>query len=191
MESPVRRFLPPVLSALAAGLTVAGTFLPLLHLEQPTGAPSEVITWVIGAWRTRFRFPGQDEVDSPSSPVGAPLLLGAAILLVAAVLGIRKRGRAAGLTTLGGAAFLLGAVCTAGVQAATRLFEDDPVEAETTLGAGLWLLIAAVLVAAAAAALSFRASGGTPDWADPTVAYADTETPPSGVVITVLPPERD
>lgn len=190
MESPVRRFLPPVLTALAVVLSATGTFLPLFHSEQLIGGPSEVITSVMDAWRIRFRFPGQDEIDSPSSPVGIPLLLASAILLVAVVLGIRKPGPAASRTTLGGAAFLLGAVCTAAMLGAGRLSGSDALGANTTTGAGMWLLIAAGLLAAAAAALTFRASGA-PEWADPAAAYADTETPPSGVSITVLPPERD
>jgi hypothetical protein len=197
---PVRRglaFLVPALAVLAAVLTVAGTFLPLFRSEEPFGSGgADVIRSAIGAWSTQYQFPAQNEINSASAPVGLPLLVASAVLLAAAVLGIRQAvtrrpGPAADRTTLAGAAFHLGAVGTVGMLG-TRLSDAGRIRVEVTLGIGLWLLIAAALAAALAAVLSLRErAGGRPEWADPDVAFADTTTPPSGVAITVLPPERD
>ncbi|MEV6645209.1 hypothetical protein [Amycolatopsis sp. NPDC051371] len=191
-------FLTPALVTVALALTVFGTFLPFFTTEQPLGLePSGVARTIQRAWRIDFSFPGQGELSSPSVPLGFPLLLASAILLAAAVLGTRQAvtGRpsaAARRTTLAGAAFLAGAVCTIGMQGARNLFYDGAPQLQTTAMAGMWVLVAAVLAAAAATALSHRRfAEGRPEWADPAVAFADTTTPPSGVVITVLPPEDD
>lgn len=196
---PVRLGLfAPVFTALAFTLTVLGTFLPFFRTDQAMGLePSGIARTTLRAWRVDFTFPGQGELSSPAVPLGFPLLLASALLLVAGVLGIRQsvtgRPSAAGRrTTLAGAAFLAGVVCTIGVQGARKLFDDSPPEVETTPLAGMWVLLAAVLAAAAAAVLSHRRfTAGRPEWADPEVAFADTTTPPSGVAITVLPAEDD
>ncbi|WIY03755.1 hypothetical protein QRX60_07845 [Amycolatopsis mongoliensis] len=200
-EPPARRggaFLTPALVALALALTVAGTFLPFFRTDQLVGwETAGVARSVVGAWRVDFTFPGQPETSSPSAPLGLPLVLASAILLAALVLGVRQAatrhpGAAASRTAFGGAAFLAGAVCTIGMQGARRLLDDGPALTKTTILAGMWLLMAAVLVAVAAAVLSLRRpAAGRPEWADPAVAFADTTTPPSGVAITVLPPDDD
>ncbi|MCR6485229.1 hypothetical protein M8542_20585 [Amycolatopsis sp. OK19-0408] len=186
------------LAGLALALTIAGTFLPFFRIEQAMGAGSgESMHNVLRAWRIDYAFPGQPEQTSPGPPLGLPLVLASVLLLAALVLTVRQAatGRplaAARRTTLVAAAFLAGAVCTIAVQGAGNLFEDGAPLTVTTVLAGLWLLFAAVLVAAGAAALTHRAAAASrPEWADPTVAYADTTTPPSGVAITVLPPEDD
>ncbi|WP_410574177.1 hypothetical protein [Amycolatopsis sp. cmx-4-61] len=180
MESPARRFSVPALAALAALLTITGSFLPLFRSDQPFGSgTTETVRAVTGAWRSSYRFPGQDELTAPAAPVGVPLLVASAILLAAAIVGIRK---AASRTTLTGTAFLLGTVSTVAMLAANLLLGRR--DARLTLEPGMWLLLAGAVVAVVAAVRSAR-SPGPP--AHP--AYADTETPPSGVVITVLPPE--
>ncbi|GAB3137105.1 hypothetical protein GCM10027258_12090 [Amycolatopsis stemonae] len=186
------------LVVLALALTVLGTFLPLYRTEQPLGVENDgVARSVVRAWRIDFTFPGSGEIASPSAPLGAPLLLAGALFLVALVLGIRQAvtghaGAAARRATLVAAAFLAGTVCTIGVQGARSLVDDHLPRTQTTLLAGLWVLIAAVAVAAAAAVLAHRTpAAGRPEWADPEAAFADTATPPSGVSITVLPPADD
>lgn len=109
-------------------------------------------------------------MTSPSTRLGVPLLLASAILLAAAVLGAATR-RPARRTT----------------QGIRSLFENSGLRVSTTPLAGTWVLLAAVAVAAGAALSQW----GAREWADPEAAYADTPTPPSGVVITVLPPEAD
>lgn len=195
------RFLQPArrsgftvaLVVLALGLTIAGTFLPFIRTEQAVGTgPGESMYTIAGAWRIDYAFPGQAEQTSPSAPLGLPLLLASALLLAALVLTLRPAGPAARRTTLVAAAFLAGAVCTIGVQGAGHLFDNGRSETVTTIQAGLWVLLAAALSAAGAAVLSHRTPAASrPEWADPTVAFTDTTTPPSGVAITVLPPEDD
>jgi hypothetical protein len=198
---PARRgmaFLAPAFVVLAVVLTVAGAFLPLFRTTEPFGyGEPGIIRSVRGAWRIAYTFPGRDEVSSPSAPIGIPLLLAGAILLAAAALGIgqavtRRLGPVVSRTTLVGAAFLLGAVCTVGMLGAPPLSGSGRSRVEISAAIGMWLLVAAALAAAVAAVLSLRVpAAGRADWADPDVAYADTTTPPSGVAITVLPPERD
>ncbi|WP_284745396.1 hypothetical protein [Amycolatopsis sp. RTGN1] len=191
-------FLAPVLVVLSLALTVFGTFLPFFRTEQSLGMePSGVARTTLRAWRIDFSFPGEGELSAPSVPLGFPLLLASAILLAAAVLGIRQAAThrpsaAARRTTLAGAAFLAGAVGTIGMQGARGVFDVSSTQVTTTALAGMWVLVAAVLAAVAAALLNHRRlAEGRPEWADPAVAFADTRTPPSGVVITVLPPEDD
>lgn len=192
---PARRFLAPVLTALTLALTVAGAFLPFYRTDQPAGigSPGTVRT-VVGPWGLRFTFPGQDEISSPSAPSGVSLLLASAILLAALVLAsrqaaTRRPSAATTRTALVAAAFLAGVVCTIVLQSTRGLFEEARVPTETTLLAGTWVLIAAVPIAAAGAIALFGRR--RPEWADPAAAFADTTTPPSGVAITVLPPEDD
>ncbi len=188
----MRAFVAPGLVVGATALTVVGTFLPFFRTEQSVGLePSGIAQTTLRAWRIDFSFPGQGEISSPSAPLGVPLLLAAAILVAAAILGAVTR-KPARRTTLVGAAFLAGAVCTVAVQGMRGLVDDGRPQVSTTPLAGTWVLLAAVVVAAGAAVLSNAGRlAATPGWADPEAAYADTPTPPSGVVITVLPPEDD
>ncbi|MDX3188522.1 hypothetical protein PV458_08970 [Streptomyces sp. MN03-5084-2B] len=192
MGFAVRRFLAPVLVALVAVLTITGSFLPLFVTEQPVGNGTEMMRSVIGAWRYWYSFPGQDELSSPSTPYGIPLLGAGALLLLAAVLGFRRAGPTASRATLVAAAFQLGTVCVVAMQGVIVGRGERP-SPEVTLGTGMWLLVTGAVLAAVVTAMSFRGPGSPdrPGWADPDAAYADTETPPSGVVITVLPPERE
>lgn len=191
MGIAARRFLVPALATLVAALTIAGSVLPLLIREQPTGSGTETMRSVQGAWWYWYTFPGQGELSSPSTPYGIPLLAAVALLLLAAVLGVRRPGPAASRTTLVATVFQLATVCTVAMLGVP--VGRDRFELEVTLGAGMWLLMAGAVPAAVAAAMSFRQPGSPngPDWANPDAAYADTDTPPSGVVITVLPPERE
>jgi len=70
----------------------------------------------------------------------------------------------------------------------------EEVGLEVSTGLGMWLLTLATVLAAGAAVLAHLPAlrhPRNPGWADPAVAYADTPTPPSGVAITVLPPEDE
>ncbi|MEU0531785.1 hypothetical protein [Amycolatopsis tolypomycina] len=189
MKTHARRFAVPALATLAGALTIIGSFLPLFVRDEPFGFGTEKVHSVIGAWRYWYSFPGQEEQSSPYTPFGIPLLPAGALLLLAAVLGSRRAGPK---TTVVAAAFQLGTVGTVAMQGVT-VGNPSSARAEITYGTGMWLLIAGTALAAAATALSWRtpASPDNPDWANPDAAYADTDTPPSGVVITVLPPERD
>ncbi|WP_439376511.1 hypothetical protein [Amycolatopsis lexingtonensis] len=188
----VLRFLPPALTLLAALLTVAGTLLPLfrvqehLNLRQRSFETRLAITQT--AWGTTIEIPGQEVTDRAGAPLGVPLVL-AAILLFAAVFVAFSRP-ARGRWFIGGAAvFTAGVVSTVAMSRFELSALVGPVDLEVVTAAGMWLLFLATAVAVAAAVVA-HLTLRTRDWADPAVAYADTPTPPSGVAITVLPPEE-
>jgi hypothetical protein len=197
--APARfRFLAPLLAAVAAVLAAGGCFLPLFHIEQRAGRAEGLsrfgITVVETAWRTRYEIAGQDAVDQPGSPVGIPLVAAIIVLAAAALLASSRPGSAlARRLVAAGAVFTAGVVATIGTSGlGWSARADRDTELEVTTAAGMWLLLAAAVVAAAAAVVAYvpglrRTSGG---WADPALAYADTPTPPSGVAITLLPPEE-
>jgi hypothetical protein len=198
-QRSLRDFLPIVLVTLAAVATFAAGFLPLFSTEQMLGSEDDargVLRYTQTGWSTVFGFPGDEVGSQPSEPLGVALLAAAAALLVALVFVIRQvvtgRGSAAARgVTLGGAAFLAGVVLATAMAGIPAPVDSGRIRFETSLQAGMWLLFLAVVAAAAAAVLGHLASPGTrPGWADPGAAYADTPTPPSGVAITVLPPEE-
>jgi hypothetical protein len=194
----VLRFLPAALVALAALLAGLGSFLPLFlvrqHLGQGglIGAPD--VTAVQTAWGVSYQYPGQETTDVSSSPMGIPLLVAVALLTVAAFFAAARPGRV--LTralVVAGAAFTAGAVATIAMNG-VGWSATEQIELDVTIAPGLWLLIGAILlavVAAVVAHLALRPAGGPAGWADPAAAFADTPTPPSGVAITVLPPDDE
>jgi hypothetical protein len=137
-----------------------------------------------------MELPGQAPVDQAGSPVGVPVLIAVVVLVVAALAGFSRAGRGAGRWLIaGGAVFTAGVVATVGMSGIGLSAVGDGLDLEVTIAPGMWLLIAGALLAAAAAVvahLPFRKP-----WADPALAYADTPTPPSGVAITVLPPDDE
>jgi hypothetical protein len=193
----LRDFLPIALITLAAVATFAAGFLPLFRTAQMLGDDDDrgVLRYTQTGWSTYFGFGGEDGGSQPSEPLGVALLAAAVVLLVALVFVIRqvvtaRASAAARGVTLSGAAFLAGVVLATAMAGIPAPVDSGRVRFETSLQAGMWLLFLAVVAAAAAAVLDYLASPGTrPDWADPGTAYADTPTPPSGVAITVLPPE--
>jgi hypothetical protein len=202
-----RRFIAPVLAALAAALTLIGGFLPLFEIRPESvrgllASGNEGALLAVTGWRTRLYLPGQEVQDEPSAPLGAPLLLAAAVFLAAAVAGViyasrLSEGVLARWLTLSGAVFLPGVVFTIGMVGLGTSVRDDSSATTTAIGSGMWLLILATLIAVAAVVIgALRTREPAPAWADPAVAFADTATPPSGipvqtaeVAITLLPPE--
>jgi len=195
----MRDFLPVVLVTLAAVATFAAGFLPLFSTEQTLGSEDDargVLRYTQSGWSTVFGFPGDDVGSQPSEPLGVALLAAAAVLLVALVFVIRQvvTGRASAAArgvTLGATTFLAGVVLATTMAGIPAPVDSGRVRFETSLQAGMWLLFLAVVAAAAATVLGYLVSPDTrPDWADPGAAYADTPTPPSGVAISMLPPEE-
>ncbi len=194
--SPLLRFVPPVLAVIAAVMTALGSFLPLFRIRQQIGSGQQfldnpmIVTET--AWGSSFEIPGQEVTDQTGSPVGIPLLI-AVVLLVAAALTVfpRTSHRLGRWLIAAGAVFTAGVVTTVGMNGIGWSSIADGGELEVATAPGMWLLIAGTVAAAAAAALAYLPVRGrfAGDWADPAVAYADTPTPPSGVAITVLPPE--
>jgi len=101
--------------------------------------------------------------------------------------------RDAGALVSASAVFTAGVVITVGMSR----FEWSALvgigELEAGNAVGMWLLILATVLAAAAGVVAYLPGWkrATEDWADPSIAYTDTPTPPSGVAITVLPPDAE
>ncbi|WP_309235290.1 hypothetical protein [Amycolatopsis sp. SID8362] len=188
----VLRFLPPVLALLAALLTVAGTLLPLFRVQEQLNIRQRAFETRLAitqtAWGTSIEIPGQDATERAGAPLGVPLVLAAVLLLAAAFVAFSRPVR--GRWLIGGAAvFTAGVVSTVAMNRFELSALVGDVDLEVVTGAGMWLLALGTAVAVAAAVVAHLALRKR-DWADPAVAYADTPTPPSGVAITVLPPEE-
>ncbi|WP_331660546.1 hypothetical protein [Amycolatopsis sp.] len=192
--SGLLRLVPPLLAAAAALMAALGVFLPLFRVEQRMGRGQRFfqapLTVTETAWGTRTELPGQEAIDQGGPPVGIPLIAAVVLLVVAAVLAFSRPDRPLGRWLLAaGAFFTAGVVFTVGMSGLGWSAIADAAEFEVSTAAGMWLLIGATVLAAAAAvvaALLVKNRG----WADPALAYSDTPTPPSGVAITVLPPDE-
>jgi hypothetical protein len=171
----------------AAGLTVAGSFLPLFVSTTRLGYPLSVLKVTVTGWGLRATANGLPDraPDVAVAVNGVPLILAAALLLLAMV----KRGAA-----LAGAGFLAGAVLTIWVQESTwpDMFRPTGILAtmpnmtiDLAVGSGLHVLAAAVLVAGVAALLAVRPAGaGERDERE------EPETPPMGVPVVVRLPDE-
>ncbi|MDT7796958.1 MAG: hypothetical protein QOI78_391 [Actinomycetota bacterium] len=179
-----------------------GLVLPLFRAvhtfsQMQAGALAVITT---SAWSTRFQITTDDALDRPGAPFGIPIIVTMVLLVAAAGLLIARRRPGAWLGQLG-TVFAAGVVLTIEMYGLGQGASEQTDRVDLTTELGMWLLIGGTLVAAAAAVVAHRATvAGAEDWANPAVAYADTETPPSGfampgapapgeVAITVLPPD--
>jgi hypothetical protein len=191
------RFGPPVLTAFAALLAVGGLFLPLFQVVQELnfrqGFLDARLTVVQTVWGTRVEVSEQQGIERAGAPVGILVIVGI-IVLAAAASSRPGRGLTRWLLSTG-AVFMAGVVATIWMgRFDLEAMAGDETKLKVTTGPGMWLLIVAIVLAAGAAVLAhlpLRAAAGSPGWADPALAYADTPTPPSGVAITVLPPDEE
>ncbi|MCR6485228.1 hypothetical protein M8542_20580 [Amycolatopsis sp. OK19-0408] len=188
--------LPALLASLAALLTVGGLFLPLFRLQQQIGVRQRFLdarlTVSQTAWGIQFDFPGQEIDDRPAAPVGIPLVVAVLLLAVAALTAFSRPDRALSRWLVGaGAVFATGVVATVGmIGLEFDAIAEPDADTEVGVGLGMWLLVLAVLAAVAAAVVAYLPRWRSAEWADPELAYRDTPTPPTGVAITVLPPEE-
>jgi hypothetical protein len=179
-----------------------GLVLPLFRAvhtfsQMQAGALAVITT---SAWSTRFQITTDDALDRPGAPFGIPIIVTMVLLVAAAGLLIARRRPGAWLGQLG-TVFAAGVVLTIEMYGLGQGASEQTDRVDLTTELGMWLLIGGTLVAAAAAVVAHRATAAAAeDWANPAVAYADTETPPSGfampgapapgeVAITVLPPD--
>ncbi len=197
-----RALLAPGLYALATVLLAGGLFLPLFRaVHTISGVRAGTLAVITtSAWSTQFQVTTDETLDRPGAPFGVPIIVTAILLAAAAGLLVARRRLGAWLGRVG-AVFAAGVVLTIEMVGLGQGANDQFDRIDLTTGLGMWLLIGGTLVAAAAAVLTHRADGHRgADWADPAVAYADTDTPPSGfampavqasdgVSITVLPPD--
>ncbi|WP_348954106.1 hypothetical protein [Amycolatopsis melonis] len=186
------RFAPPALHLLAALLTVGGLLLPLFQVEDRLRQFVDghlVVTET--AWGVTMQVPGQEAVERAGVPFGIPLVAAVVLLVVAAVAALSRPGRELGRWLVGASAvFTAGVVFTVGMNRFELTFAGDTDGLDTVTAAGMWLLIVATVLAAVAAVVAYLPFR-RPGWSDPSLAYADTPTPPSGVAITVLPPDDE
>ncbi|MEU4520737.1 hypothetical protein AB0F52_18800 [Amycolatopsis sp. NPDC024027] len=190
------RFAPPVLAVVAAVMTLLGAFLPLFRIREHFGAGQQYLDAQMliteTAWGHTIEVPGQELTDQAGAPVGVPLLFAVVVLVAAALLTFSRPGHRLGRWLIAaGAVFAAGVVSTAGTSGIGWSARSSEVEVTVATGPGLWLLIGGTVVAAAAAVVAYLPWRQPPGWADPALAYADTPTPPSGVAITVLPPDDE
>lgn len=180
-----RRWLLVSCCLLAAGLTVAGSFLPLFVSTTRLGYPLSVLKVSVTGWGVQATANGLPDraPDIAVAVNGVPLVLAAALLLIAIV----KRWAA-----VAGAGFLAGAVLTIWVQESTwpkvfrpagNLFTMPNLTIDLAVGSGLHVLVAAVLVAGVAALLAVRPASVARERQEP-------ETPPLGVPVVVRLPDE-
>jgi hypothetical protein len=182
--------------AVAALLVLGAVFLPLFQVEQHVTAQQTFFTpklvFTETAWSSRVSAEGNESVEQPAAPVGIPVVIAVALLAAAAVFGFSRTSRVGHRLTAAGTSFAAGTALTIGMSGFGWSSGFGREGLDVSLGLGLWLLIAGVVAGVAATVagyLPIRAPDG--DWADPTLAYADTPTPPSGIAVTVLPPEPE
>ncbi|HEV8558042.1 MAG TPA: hypothetical protein VGR06_16820 [Actinophytocola sp.] len=179
-----RRWLVVACCVVAAGLTVAGSFLPLFVSTTRLGYPLSVLKVIVTGWGVQATANGLPDraPDIEVAVNGVPLVLAAALLLLAVV----KRGAA-----LAGAGFLAGTVLTIWVQESTwpEVFRPAGIlvtmpnlAIDLAVGSGFHVLVAAVLVAGLAALLALRPAVA-PEREEP-------DTPPLGVPVVVRLPDE-
>lgn len=190
-----RRLVAAGLVALALVLTLVGCFFPFFSTEHRLDfdrSDKFVIVVVQGAWETVINQPGGRSLTTSTSPVGIPLLIAAAILLVATIVSaraafFRRPGNLDRWLVTIGVVFLAGVVFTVTMLGFGNQL-GEPTDSATTLSAGIWALFAAVVAAAGAAVMSHRVEEAEISVSgDP--GLADMPTPKDGISIAVLPPE--
>ncbi|WP_245804872.1 hypothetical protein [Amycolatopsis australiensis] len=182
---------------MAALMAVGGCFLPLFRLQPNPHAPriffGDRLTVTETAWATHTEVPGQ-VIDQAAAPVGIPVVLAVVVLAAAAFAGFSRPGRGlARWLVSAGAFFTAGVVVTIGMSGVGWGALSGGIDLEVVTATGMWLLIGAAVLAAAAAVLAHLPAWwhAGDNWSDPALAYADTPTPPDGVAITVLPPDDE
>ncbi|GAA0264317.1 hypothetical protein GCM10010492_76690 [Saccharothrix mutabilis subsp. mutabilis] len=174
-----------------AGVTAAvATFLPLYSVGTSLGG-ADRFGFTTTGWATTSEPAGLARLGG-SVQYGVPLVIAAVLLLVAAALAFlrepqRQAARYAAVVATG---LLAGSVWTTAMVVAVWL--TPPVEdARTTLeyktGAGLWSLVAAVLVAVVGTVFLLRRGVPEPEGAVVHAVVDDTDTPPMGIQVAVLP----
>ncbi|MFL6125809.1 hypothetical protein [Actinophytocola sp.] len=210
------RIVAAVLCFVALVLVVASVFLPLYSGEVSFGGglsgSDNSVEITYSPWSVEFSptEPGADLVDVPH--VGYPLVF-AAVFLAGAVCACwyaatpsagRSAGRAAGVLTVAGIAFLIGAtwtiatLVTNGVEYFITLGSlGQGVESDGHYLAGYWLLLTAALLGFAGAVLSLLPARRQAFWPGPQQVDPYQATPPYGIaaasagraVAYALPPE--
>jgi hypothetical protein len=189
-----RRVLGAVLLAVAAAVAVVGTFLPLSFVGREFAG--ERIGYTTTGWDV-IAEPVELLDRGSSAQYGAPITVSAVLLLVAAALvALPEHQRlVARYTAVASSALLAGSVWTTVTVVGASLLDElgAPDRIDFDLGAGVWLLIASVLVAVVGTVLLHARPASRPD--GPLVrrvdggdySGSDTATPPYGIPVAVVP----
>jgi hypothetical protein len=194
-----------LLSFGASLLTLLGSFMALLTGEFRVQGESR-LSVTVTSWEMQSVNAGGlsgPAADAPVPMTGAPLMFAAAVLLASALIGLFAAAspgsagvvRLSGIISAVGAAVLLGTVWTIGMEelywkksfeSAAGGGEDPDFTISFDTGTGLWLLVGAVVLAVAAAVLSWLAERATrPVWV-----REEPDTPRFGVPVVVRLPDE-
>ncbi|XVV01770.1 hypothetical protein ACQPW3_30880 [Actinosynnema sp. CA-248983] len=174
-----------------AGATAAvATFLPLCFVGTELGGGTR-FGFTMTSWAITSEPAGLSWLGG-SAQYGVPIVIAAVLLLVAVALAFlpepqRQAGR---YTAVAATGLLAGSVWTTAMAVVAWL--TPPVEDERTSmgyepGPGLWVLPASVLVAVVGTVLLLRRGVTVPEGAVVHVVVDDTDTPPMGIQVAVLP----
>lgn len=177
-----------LLCAAAAVLTLVGSFQTAFSISYEFPAAGAGGGFAITSWGMREEEDLQvfGEIGDFVATTGVPLTMAAALLLAAAVLGIRAANARVTRAALVGAAFLAGVVGAFGMQLIAwqdvwtkTLPRATGLTVDTSVGPGFWLPVAAVVLAVVAVMLTGRAGP-----------REEPDTPVLGIpVVTRLPDE--
>lgn len=183
------------LCLVAAVLTMVGSFQDLAMTRQSAGGNRELISRVT-VWDMTIvsNLTSQPQDSVPVN--GAPLLVAVVLLLAAAFLRLPvawRFHRLGGVVTVGAAAFLTAIVGVVSLQALwwLNIFEPDvlddrgvvPTVVQSGIGAGVWTLAAAAVLALAATVLTWRRPR-------PGAERVEPDTPRLGTPIVVRLPDE-
>ncbi|GAA1946600.1 hypothetical protein [Amycolatopsis minnesotensis] len=193
-SSPVispRQLVVAVLAALAAVVAVAGSFLTLFSGGFSSfggrGFSLSITGWALELGGAAGKQPAGGL--GPVMPSGYPLVLGAILLLFAAVIVLRPRGPEPKAVPVGkilvvaGAAFLTGTVITIAMQGIGWSGLFTPAGVKIAPDVGFWLIAVGVVSSVAAAVLAFLPERREPDGPEPEVVVHDLSTPRHGIPV--------
>ncbi|MEU7529656.1 hypothetical protein AB0A74_28280 [Saccharothrix sp. NPDC042600] len=174
-----------------AGVTAAvATFLPLYSVGTSLDGDAR-FGFTATSWATTSEPAGLSWLGG-STQHGVPIVIAAVLLLVAPALAFlpEPQRQAARYAAVAATGLLAGAVWTTGMAVAAWLtppVSDVRTTMEYRTGAGLWVLVAAVLVAVVGTVFLLRRGVPEPEGAVVHVVVDDTDTPPMGIQVAVLP----
>ncbi|MBB5959345.1 hypothetical protein FHS29_005965 [Saccharothrix tamanrassetensis] len=189
-----RRAAGVALAVASAVTAVVATFLPLGRMG--IGRGDSRFGYTTTGWSVTTE-PISLAGFAPTAQFGVPIVIAAVLLVVAAALVFlpEHQKQAARYTAIGATGVLVGSVWTTFMVVSAWLspsFRGERTPLESEYGAGLWLLVAAGVVAVVATVL-LHAKPRQPAPEGPIVhrlvddADTDTDTPPFGTSVPVLP----
>ena len=193
-----RRGTGVVLLFVAGATAVVATFLPLCFIGTSLTGDAR-FGFTMTSWATTSEPAGLAWLGA-SAQYGVPVVIAAVLLVVAAALAFlaEPQRQASRDTAVAATGLLAGAVWTtvmAVVAWLTPPVSDVRTSMEYETGAGLWVLVASVVVAVLGTVFLLRRGEVVVEEEGPVVRVLvdpDTDTPPLGIQVAVLPelPEK-